>query len=223
MKGKLDKTDGLKFKEGDKLAFMVPAETTDKIIMVASNGKFYTLAGDKLPGGRGNGEPLRLILDLPDDHVPIGLFVHKPERNLLVASSDGYGFVVKEGDVTALKRGGKQILNVKGDVEALRCIEVVGDKIAVIGENRKILIYNIDEIPVMSRGKGVRLQKYKDGGLADITTFKTEDGLTFTDNSNRTNSVNDWSLLIGKRAQAGRMAPRGFARSGKFAPDKRLS
>jgi len=222
MKGKLDSADGLKFKEGDKLAFMVPAETTDKIIMVASNGKFYTLAGDKLPGGRGNGEPIRLLVDLPDDHVPIGLFVHNPERSLLIASSEGYGFIVKEADVTALKRGGKQVLNVKGDVEALRCIEVTGDKIAVIGENRKILIYNVDEIPVMSRGKGVRLQKYKDGGLADVTTFNTESGLTFTDSSNRTHSVSDWTLLDGKRAQAGRMAPRGFARSGRFAPDKRL-
>ncbi len=223
MKGKLDKADGLKFKEGDKLAYMVPAETTDKIILFASNGKFYTLAGDKLPGGRGNGEPVRLLLDLPDDHVPIGLFVHNPERRLLVASSEGYGFAVNESDVTALKRGGKQVLNVKGDVEAIRCIEIRGEKIAVIGENRKILIYNTDEIPVMGRGKGVRLQKYKDGGLADITTFKADDGLTFTDSSNRTQSVNDWQLLDGKRAQAGRMAPRGFARSGRFAPDKRLS
>ena len=222
MKGKLDKADGLKFKEGDKLAYMVPAETTDKIIMFASNGKFYTLAGDKLPGGRGNGEPVRLLVDLPDDHVPIGLFVHNPERKLLVASSEGYGFVVNEGDVAALKRGGKQVLNVKGDVEAIRCIEVKGDKIATIGENRKILIYNIDEIPVMTRGKGVRLQKYKDGGLADVTSFNEADGLSFIDNSNRTNSVNDWKVLEGKRAQAGRMAPRGFARSGKFAPDNRL-
>jgi len=223
MKGKLDSADGLKFKEGDKLAYMVPAETTDKIIMFASNGKFYTLAGDKLPGGRGNGEPIRLLVDLPDDHIPIGLFVHNPERKLLVASSEGYGFVVNEGDVAALKRGGKQVLNVKGEVEAVRCIEVKGDKIATIGENRKILIYNVDEIPVMSRGKGVRLQKFKDGGLADLTTFKTEEGLTFIDKSNRTNSVADWTLLEGKRAQSGRMAPRGFARSGKFAPDKRLN
>ena len=222
MKGKLESAEGLKFKEGDNLAYMVPAETTDKIIMFASNGKFYTLAGDKLPGGRGNGEPVRLLVDLPDDHVPIGLFVHNPERNLLVASSEGYGFVVSEADVTALKRGGKQVLNVKGDVEAVRCIEVTGDKIATIGENRKILIFNVSEIPVMGRGKGVRLQKYKDGGLTDVTTFNADQGLTFIDNSNRTNSVPDWNVLEGKRAQAGRMAPRGFARSGRFAPDHRL-
>ena len=223
MKGKLDKADGLKFKEGDKLAYMVPAETTDKIIMFASNGKFYTLAGDKLPGGRGNGEPVRLLVDLPNDHVPIGLFVHNPERKLLVASSEGYGFVVAESDITALKRGGKQVLNVKGENEAIRCVEVKGDKIATIGENRKILIYDVSEIPVMGRGKGVRLQKFKDGGMADVTIFNAEDGLTFVDSSNRTNAVNDWNLLEGKRAQAGRMAPRGFARSGRFAPDKRLS
>ncbi|MEP6341893.1 MAG: DNA topoisomerase IV subunit A [Maricaulaceae bacterium] len=222
MKGKLESAEGLKFKEGDKLAYMVPAETTDKIIMFASNGKFYTLAGDKLPGGRGNGEPVRLLVDLPDDHVPIGLFVHNPERNLLVASSEGYGFIVSEADVTAMKRGGKQVLNVKGDVEAMRCIEVTGDKIATIGENRKILIFNLSEIPVMGRGKGVRLQKYKDGGLTDVTTFYANEGLAFIDSSNRKNSVADWNVLEGKRAQAGRMAPRGFARSGRFAPDHRL-
>ena len=165
---------------------------------------------------------MRLLVDLPDDHTPIGLFVHNPERKLLVASSEGYGFVVNEADIIALKRGGKQVLNVKGANEAIRCVEVRGEKIATIGENRKILIYNIDEIPVMGRGKGVRLQKYKDGGLADVTTFKAQDGLTFVDKSNRTNSVNDWTLLEGKRAQSGRMAPRGFARSGLFAPDKRL-
>ena len=202
---------------------MVPAETTDKIIMFASNGKFYTLAGDKLPGGRGNGEPVRLLVDLPDDHVPIGLFVHKPDRKLLVASSEGYGFVVNETDVTAMKRGGKQVLNVKGDSEAVRCVEVVGDKIATIGENRKILVFDVSEVPVMGRGKGVRLQKYKDGGLTDVITFTPEQGLTFTDSSNRTHSVSDWNILVGKRAQAGRMAPRGFARSGRFAPDHRLS
>ena len=191
--------------------------------MFASNGKFYTLAGDKLPGGRGNGEPVRLLVDLPDDHMPIGLFVHKPDRKLLVASSEGYGFAVNEADVTALKRGGKQVLNVKGDVEAVRCIEVKGDKVATIGENRKILIFDVSEIPVMGRGKGVRLQKYKDGGLVDVTTFSTDQGLSFVDNSNRTNSVPDWNILVGKRAQAGRMAPRGFARSGRFTPDHRLS
>jgi topoisomerase-4 subunit A len=150
------------------------------------------------------------------------MFVHDENRELLLASSDGYGFRVAEKDVVASTRGGKQTLNVKGDAEAARCIEVQGDKIAAIGENRKILIFDVEELPVMSRGKGVRIQKYKDGGLADVTTFASDDGLTFVDSSNRTNSVADWNILEGKRAGAGRMAPRGFSRIGRFAPDHRL-
>jgi len=223
MKGKMDDLKTLKFKEGDELAFAVHAETTDKIIVFASNGKFYTLGADKLPGGRGNGEPIRLMVDLENDHVPIGLFVHKPDRELLVASSDGYGFRVKESEVVASTRGGRKTLNVKGDAEAVRCIEIKGEKIATIGENRKILVFDVAELPEMARGKGVRLQKYKDGGLVDVTTFKAEDGLVFVDSAGRRNDVPDWLLHEGKRAGAGRMAPRGFSRQGKFAPDKRLS
>lgn len=222
LKGKVEDLSTLKFKEGDGPAFAVSASTTDKIIMFASNGKFYTLGADKLPGGRGNGEPIRLMVDLQDDHMPIGLFVHNSERELLVASSDGYGFRVKESDIVASKRGGKQTLNVKGDAEALRCIAIKGEKIATIGENRKILIYDVAELPVLGRGKGVRLQKFKDGGLADVTTFTALEGLSFLDASSRRNSVNDWHLLEGKRAGAGRLAPRGFSRAGLFAMDKRL-
>ncbi len=222
MKGSIEDKSTVKYKDGDDEAFIVPAYTTDKVLLFGSNGKFYTLAVDKLPGGRGNGEPVRLMIDLEDDHVPVGLFVHDPERELIVASSDGYGFRVLEKDVIASTRGGRKTLNVRGDVEALRCIEVTGDNIAAIGENRKILIFEHEELPQMGRGKGVRLQKYKDGGLADITTFATENGLTFIDSSGRRNAVNDWELLKGKRAQSGRMAPRGFSRGGVFAPDKRL-
>lgn len=222
LKGKVEDLDTLKFKEGDSLAFAAHAETTDKILIFASNGKFYMLGADKLPGGRGNGEPVRLMVDLENDHVPIGLFVHNPEREILVASSDGYGFRVKEAEVVASTRGGRKTLNVKGDVEAVRCIEVRGEKIAAIGENRKILIFDVEDLPEMTRGKGVRLQKFKDGGLADVTTFKAEDGLVFIDSSGRRNDVSDWSQLEGKRAGAGRMAPRGFSRQGLFSPDKRL-
>jgi len=222
LKGKVDDISSVKFKEGDEAEFVIPAETTDKIILFASNGKFYTIGGDKLPGGRGNGEPIRLIIGLEDDHVPIGLFVHNPERELILASSEGYGFRVKEEDVIASTRGGKQVLNVKGNAEAVRCIAADGDKLAIIGENRKILVFDLEELPVMTRGKGVRLQKYKDGGLADITVFKDEDGLSYIDSAGRRNSVNEWKTLEGKRAQAGRMAPRGFSRTNEFAPDKRL-
>jgi len=222
LKGKVEDLSSIKFKDGDDPAFAVPAYTTDSIIMFASNGKFYTLGADKLPGGRGNGEPIRLMVDLEDDHMPIGLFVHDPERELVVASTAGYGFRVKEEGIIASKRGGKQVLNVKGGVEALRCVAVVGEKIAAIGENRKILIYDVAELPVLGRGKGVRLQNYKDGGLKDIAIFKAEEGLCFVDGSGRHNSVNDWEIYQGKRAQAGRMAPRGFSRAGVFAVDKKL-
>ena len=222
MKGKMDDLSGLKFKEGDKLAFAVPAETTDKIIVFATNGKFYTLGADKLPGGRGNGEPIRLLVDMENDHSPIGMFVHNPERELIVASSDGYGFRVSEAEIVASTRGGRKTLNVKGDAEALRVIQTKGDKIACIGENRKILIYDVEELPIMTRGKGVRLQKYKDGGLSDITTFNAEEGLTFLDTSARRKEVTDWEILQGKRAQAGRMAPRGFSRKSSFDPSRGL-
>ena len=222
LKGKTADLSGLKFKEGDKLAYAVPAETTDKIIVFATNGKFYTLGADKLPGGRGNGEPIRLLVDMENDHSPIGMFVHNPERELIVASSDGYGFRVSEAEIVASTRGGRKTLNVKGEAEALRVVEVKGDKIATIGENRKILIFDVEELPIMTRGKGVRLQKYKDGGLSDITTFVAEEGLTFLDTSARRNDVSEWALLQGKRAQAGRMAPRGFSRKSSFDPAKGL-
>ena len=222
LKGKMDDFSGIKFKEGDELAYAVPAETTDKIIVFATNGKFYTLGADKLPGGRGNGEPIRLLVDMENDHNPIGMFVHDPERELIVASTDGYGFRVSEKDIIASTRGGRKTLNVKGDSEALRVIQTNGDKIATIGENRKILVFDVEELPVMTRGKGVRLQKFKDGGLADLTTFKAEEGLSFLDTSARRNEVPDWNLLEGKRAQAGRMAPRGFSRKSSFDPAKGL-
>ncbi len=222
MKGKVDDMSSVKFKDGDNAAFVVHCETTDKIILFATNGKFYTLGADKLPGGRGNGEPIRLMIDLENDHEPIGMFLHNEARELLIASTDGYGFRVSEKDIIASTKGGKQTLNVKGGTEAARCVEITGDKVASIGENRKILVFDLDDLPVMSRGKGVRIQKFKDGGLADITTFDAETGLTFIDSSNRTNSVADWKILEGKRAGAGRMAPRGFSRGGRFTPDHRL-
>jgi len=222
MKGHVSDTGSIKFKDGDSAAFIVPCQTTDKIILFASNGKFYTIGADKLPGGRGNGEPIRLMIDLENDHAPVGLFLHNPERKLLIASSDGYGFRVNEADVVASTKGGRKTLNVKGDAEAIRCVEIKGEKIACIGENRKILVFDIEELPEMARGKGVRLQKYKDGGLADLTTFTALEGLSFVDSAGRTNSVPDWQIHEGKRAGAGRMAPRGFSRQGLFSPDKRL-
>ena len=222
LKGHGHDASTIKYKDEDKGSFVLTCVTTDKLIIFASNGKFYTIGADKLPGGRGNGDPIRLLIDLENDHEPVGMFVHNPDRNLLVASSEGYGFKVKESDVVASTKGGRKTLNVKGNSEAIRCVEIVGEKIATIGENRKILIFNIDELPEMTRGKGVRLQKFKDGGLADLTTFKDIEGLSFIDSAGRTNAVSDWTVLQGKRAGAGRLAPRGFSRQGLFSPDKRL-
>ncbi|MDG1127203.1 MAG: DNA topoisomerase IV subunit A, partial [Hellea sp.] len=185
LKGHNHDASSIKYKDEDKEAFVLTCVTTDKLIIFASNGKFYTIGADKLPGGRGNGDPIRLLIDLENDHEPVGMFVHNPNRNLLVASSEGYGFKVKESDVVASTKGGRKTLNVKGDSEAIRCVEVVGEKIATIGENRKILIFDIDELPEMTRGKGVRLQKFKDGGLADLTTFKHIEGLSFIDSAGR--------------------------------------
>ena len=222
LKGHGHDASAIKYKDEDKEGFVLTCVTTDKLIIFASNGKFYTIGADKLPGGRGNGDPIRLLIDLENDHEPVGMFVHNPDRNLLVASSEGYGFKVKESDVVASTKGGRKTLNVSGNSEAIRCVEIVGEKIATIGENRKILIFNIDELPEMTRGKGVRLQKFKDGGLADLTTFKDIEGLSFIDSAGRTNAVTDWTVLQGKRAGAGRLAPRGFSRQGLFSPDKRL-
>jgi topoisomerase-4 subunit A len=222
LKGHGHDASTIKYKDEDKGSFVLTCVTTDKLIIFASNGKFYTIGADKLPGGRGNGDPIRLLIDLENDHEPVGMFVHNPDRNLLVASSEGYGFKVKESDIVASTKGGRKTLNVKGNSEAIRCVEIVGEKIATIGENRKILIFNIDELPEMTRGKGVRLQKFKDGGLADLTTFKDIEGLSFIDSAGRTNAVADWTILQGKRAGAGRLAPRGFSRQGLFSPDKRL-
>ena len=162
------------------------------------------------------GEPLRLIVDLPNEVQIVDIFIHKAGRKLLVASSAGDGFIVPEDDVLAQTRSGKQVLNVRGDAKAMICAPVVGDAVAVVGENRKVLVFGVDELPEMGRGKGVRLQKYKDGGLSDATTFKREEGLNWLDPAGRTRSVVDLDEWVGKRATAGRMAPRGFPRNNRF-------
>ena len=222
MKGKVEDVSSLKFKENDSAEFVVHGETTDKFVLAGTNGKFYTLAGDKLPGGRGNGEPIRLLVDLPNDHTPIALFKHDPERELLVASTEGYGFRVKEADVIASTKSGKQVLTVKGTAEAQRVVAVRGERVAVIGENRKVVVFPIDEIPVMGRGKGVRLQRYKDGGLMDMRTFSKESGLYFEDKSGRSKEFADVKLYEGSRGQAGRLPPRGFNAKPVFSFDKSL-
>ena len=163
-RGHLEDVGEVKYKEGDKGKFALKAETTDKLIVFATNGRCYTIACDKLPGGRGYGEPVRLMIDLGNDQDVVALFIHRPGTKLLVASSAGRGFVVAQDDVVASTRGGKQILNVSGDEEGAGACIVAGDTVAVIGENRRLLLFPLADVPEMARGRGVFLQRYKDGG-----------------------------------------------------------
>ncbi len=216
MSGHIDLARELKFKDGDGPRFIFHAETTDRLLVFGNNGRFYTISASNLPGGRGMGEPLRLMVDLPNEADVVDILIHEPDRKLLLASTGGDGFVVEENDVLAQTRTGKQVLNVKGDVKALVCKPVAGDTVACVGENRKVLVFDIDELPIMGRGKGVRLQKYKDGGLSDATTFTRENGLSWKDPAGRTRTETELAEWTGKRAGTGRMAPRGFPRDNKF-------
>ncbi len=216
MTGHIDLERELKFKDGDAPRFMFHAETTDRLLAFGSNGRFYTISASNLPGGRGMGEPLRLMVDLPNECEIVDLFIHVPGRKLLVASSAGDGFVVPEDDVLAQTRTGKQVLNVKDDVHAKVCKPVTGTHVACVGENRKVLLFGLDELPEMGRGKGLRLQKYKDGGLSDATIFTLEEGLSWLDPAGRTRTETELTEWQGKRASAGRMAPRGFPRDNRF-------
>ena len=216
MNGHIDLARELKFKDGDGPGIVFHAQTTDKLLALASNGRFYTILASSLPGGRGMGEPLRLMVDIPDEALIVNLITFRPGQKLLVASSTGDGFIVTHDDVVAQTKSGKQILNTRGDAVAKICHDICGDHVAVVGENRKVLIFPICEIPEMVRGKGVRLQKYKEGGLSDITTFDLSDGLSWLDPAGRTRTETNLEEWIGKRATAGRMAPRGFPRNKKF-------
>ena len=216
MNGHIDLTRELKFKDGDGPGLIFHAQTTDKLLALASNGRFYTILASSLPGGRGMGEPLRLMVDIPDEALIVNLITFRPGQKLLVASSTGDGFIVTHDDVVAQTKSGKQILNTKREAVAKVCHNICGDHVAVVGENRKVLIFPVSEIPEMVRGKGVRLQKYKDGGLSDITTFNLSEGLTWLDPAGRTRSETNLEDWTGKRATAGRMAPRGFPKNNKF-------
>ncbi|WP_102106747.1 DNA topoisomerase IV subunit A [Oceaniglobus roseus] len=206
----------LKFKDGDGPRFIFHAETTDKILLFGSNGRVFTLAANALPGGRGMGEPVRLMVDLPNEAEIVALFIHRPGARLLVASDAGDGFVTAEEEVMAQTRAGKQVLNVKDGVRAKICKRVAGDHVAVVGDNRKLLVFPLAELPEMGRGKGVRLQSYKDGGLSDATTFDLAQGLSWKDPAGRTRTETALAEWTGKRASSGRMAPRGFPRDNTF-------
>ena len=205
----------LKYREGDRRRFVIPAQTTDRLLAFGTDGRFYTLEAGRLPGGRGFGEALRLMIDLPDGQDIVALFVHRPGEKLLVASQDGRGFVVAEDGVVAPRRAGKQVLNVGDGVEAASCAPVRGDMVATVGENRRLNIFPLSDLPRMTRGRGVKLQSYRDGGLSDVTTFALADGLSWKTGAGvRTEKVPQ--EYLGKRAQAGRIAMRGFPRNNRF-------
>ncbi|WP_064706846.1 DNA topoisomerase IV subunit A [Rhizobium bangladeshense] len=219
LKGHITDTATLTFKEGDGLKVAFPAQTTDKILIVTTGGKAFTLGGDKLPGGRGHGEPLRIMVDMDNDQAVLTAFVHDPSRKQLIVSTAGNGFVVPESELVANTRKGKQIMNVALPEETQLLVPVSGDHVAVVGENRKLLVFPLAQVPEMSRGKGVRLQRYKDGGISDVRCFAIADGLVWEDSAGRTFTKNRDELAewLGDRASAGRTVPKGFPRSGKFA------
>ena len=205
-RGKVEDPSELKFKEGDSLAFLVPGYTTDKLLVAASDGRIFTVGADKLASGRGHGEPLRLMIELDEKAAIVNLLMHQPGGKLLIASKAGYGFVAPEDELLAQKRGGKQVLN----GEMLAALRVTGDHVATIGDNIKALIFPLAELPEMGRGKGVKLQGYKQGGLADVAVFDSAHGPEWVDGGARRRNWPDWKDWLGKRAGAGRQGPRGL-------------
>jgi len=219
LRGTVSDLSGVAFKADDGPKFAFPAETTSKCLVFATNGRFYTLDAAKLPGGRGHGEPIRLFADLEQEADVVAVFRHQGGRKFLVASTEGRGFVVPEDECLANTRKGKQVLNVAMPDEARAIAVVEGELVAAIGDNRKLLVFPLEQVPEMTRGRGVRLQRYKDGGLSDVKAFKVEEGLSWTDAAGRAFSLTlkelaDWR---GNRADAGRLAPKGFPRSNSFS------
>ena len=215
VKGHVETDAEVRYKDGDRERFRFHAETTDRLLLFATNGRFYTLAADKLPGGRGFGEPVRLMVDLGNDHEPVTLFTHRPGHRLLVAASDGRGFFVSEDDVVAQTRSGRQVLNPAEGAEATVCVEAAGDTVAVIGSNRRLLVFPAADVPTMARGRGVILQRYPEATLSDAQVFDSGQGLRWRAGAGvRTETaLEQWH---GKRGQAGRPAPRGFPAANRF-------
>jgi topoisomerase-4 subunit A len=218
LKGHVPDLSGVAFKGDDALKTSFFTETTAKILVFAGNGRFFTLEASKLPGGRGFGDPIRLMIDLEEGVEIVTALPYKAGSKLLVASSDGRGFVAPADEVVANTRKGKQVLNVDGKACAVVCAEAAGDHVAMVGENRKLLVFPISQLPEMGRGKGVRLQRYKDSGVSDGKVFALKDGLTWKDSSGRTWTVEKGDLRdwIGNRAEAGRLPPKGFPKNNHF-------
>src|ERR1700758_2014213 len=218
LRGHVSDLSSIAFKADDRLKLAFFAETTSKLLVFATNGRFYTIEASKLPGGRGHGEPVRLFIDLEQEADLVAVFPFRGGRKFLVASAAGRGFVVAEDECLANTRKGKQVLNVDLPDEARAVAPVEGELIASVGENRKMVIFPLDQVPEMGRGRGVRLQRYKDGGLSDVKTFKADDGLTWIDPAGRvfTIAMRELADWRGNRADAGRLAPKGFPKINKF-------
>ncbi len=218
LKGHVQDRSSFSFKGDDALQTAFFTETTAKVLVLASNGKVFTLDASKLPGGRGFGDPIRLMIELEETAEIVSAFPYKPGSKLLMVTSEGRGFVAPADDVVANTRKGRQVLNVDGKTVAVLAVPADGDHVAIIGENRKLLCFPISEVAEMGRGKGVRLQRYKDGGLSDAKTFNLAEGLTWLDTSGRTWTVTQADLLewLGHRAEAGRLPPKGFPKSNTF-------
>jgi topoisomerase-4 subunit A len=216
-KGKVEDPSELKFKEGDKLGFLVPAETTDKLLIFSSDGRFFTIGCSQLPSARGHGEPLRMMIELDDKVKILDVFPFKAGRKRILASKLGYGFLMPEEEALANRKAGKQVLTVDAAGAAF-CLEATGDQLGVIGDNGKILIFPLEELPEMPRGKGVKLQAYREGGLRDALSFNAETGGYWIDSAGRRRDWTDWTAFVGKRAGAGKLAPKGFPTSKRFKP-----
>jgi topoisomerase-4 subunit A len=215
VRGHIADAEGQKFKEGDKLRLLQPCETTDRLVLFATDGRVFTLRASDIPRGRGDGQPIRLMVDLANQDDILAFFIWREDARYLVAGSGGRGFVVKAPDLVAEKRTGKQVLNLREGERALLCIPAEGDHVAVVGDNRKMLVFPLDQLPELSRGTGVALQKYTQGGLADAKVFRLADGLSWR-SGERTRTETGLREWLGERAQAGRLPPSGFPRSGKF-------
>jgi topoisomerase-4 subunit A len=216
VKGHITDTDGQKFKEGDSLRLLLPCDTTDRLVLFATDGRAFSIRAGDIPRGRGDGQPIRLMIDLANQDDILQFFVWREDAKYLVAGATGRGFVVKAADLVAEKRTGKQILALREGERAAICVPAQGDHVAVVGENRRLLVFPLRDLPEMARGAGVALQKYREGGLKDAKVFTLAEGLTWKSGERTRTETNlrDW---IGERAQAGRLPPNGFPRSGRFS------
>ena len=215
LKGHVSLTDEFKFKDDDALQIALHAQTTDKLVIMDSSGKFFNVAANEIPSGRGFGQPLRLMIDVANNDEVVSMFVFEPKASYLIASKRGYGFIIDENHIIAQTRNGRKIMNVSEGDAAMFCLKVTGDMVAIVGDNRKLLVFKSEEIPTLARGRGMGLQKYKDGGLSDIQFFNEADGFSF----NRSGGVSTEKELLtwlGHRAQVGKLVPFGFPKNNKF-------